>query len=351
MSNNSHTNFMNNMIRKITPALLMIVHFSCTSPQDAGQDQPTANNPDVAAWTRLTTNSPRMHAENAMAYDTLYKKIIIYGGRTGFPDFDDVKETWAFDYNSSTWTNLNPTQSPPWRTSHTMVYDALRHKVLLFGGNDFVRAYNDLWEYDYSQNRWTKFSTTTPPEARQMHGMVYIPGRDVVLIFGGRRSDGGASFADTWEFNGETNVWKKLNPVNIPPVSDHVNMTYDRSVNKVILYSHSQTWAFDLVTENWTRLMTANAPDNDHSNLVYSEHHEKSILFGNANGSNDMITWIFDYAENSWTNITSNSFPKINFYVHDIIEHDALVYLNDQHVFIQYGGCCSDQTLELNLGK
>ena len=292
-----------------------------------------------------------MHSMNAMAYDTLYKKIINYGGRTGFPDFDNVNETWAFDYKSCTWTNLKPTNSPPWRSSHSMVYDGLRHKVLMFGGNDFIQAYNDLWEYDYKQNTWTKRSTTNPPEGRQMHGMVYIPDRDVVIIFGGRRSDGGASFADTWEFNCKTSVWKRLNPEKIPPVSDHVNITYDRSVNKMILFTYSQTWAFDFDTKNWTRLITTNAPDNDHSNLVYSEHHEKSILFGTSNSSSGMFTWIFDYSENSWTNITSNDFPTIDFYVHDIIEHDAIVYLNDHNIFIQYGCCCSDQTLELNLSK
>ena len=34
-----------------------------------------------------------------------------------------------------------------------------------------------------------------------------------------------------------------------------------------------------------------------------------------------------------------------------VIEHDELVYINDLNVFIQYGGCCSDQTLQLSLNK
>lgn len=338
---------MNHIIQIITLSLLIIVQNSCT--QNESQQQPLANDPVGAIWTKLSTNSPSMHSMNAMAYDTLNKKIINYGGRTGFPDFDNINDTWAFDYNSSTWTNLNPANSPPWRSNHSMIYDALRHKVLMFGGDDFIKAYNDLWEYDYNHNTWTKRTTINPPEARQMHGMVYIPNRDVVIIFGGRRSGGGALLADTWELNCKTSVWKKLNPEKIPPVSDHINMTYDRSVNKVILFTHSQTWAFDFETENWTRLIITNSPVSGHSNLVYSEHHKKSILFVGSNSSSDMFTWIFDYSENSWTNITSNNFPKISFYVHNIIEHDALVYLNDHNIFIQYGGCCSDQTLELKL--
>ena len=339
---------MNYIIQKVTLALLMIVQFSCA--QNANQPEPSAN-PNIAIWRQLSTNSPAMRANNAMAYDTLHKKIINYGGRSGFPDFDNINETWAFDYNSKTWTNLKPANSPPWRTSHSAVYDELRHKVLMFGGGDFTKVFNDLWEFDYSQNTWTERSTNTPPEARQMNGMVYIPDRDVVIIFGGRRLNGGASFADTWEFNCETSVWRKLNSEINPPVSDHVNMTYDKSVKKIILFTNAQTWAFDLNTESWAKLIIANQPDNDHSNLVYSDHHEKSILFGNSNNSGNMITWIFDYSENSWTDITPDNFPTINFYNFEIIEHDALVYLNDHNIFIQYGGCCSDQTLELNLSK
>jgi len=351
MSNFNNANIMKHIKQNIMILILVILHFSCSYSLDDGQQPPSVSEPDAATWTQLTTNSPSMHANNAMAYDTLNKKIINYGGRSGFPDFIDINETWAFDYNSSSWTNLNPTNSPPWRTSHTMVYDEFRNRILMFGGGDFTQVFNGLWEYDYNQNTWAKRSTNTPPEARQMHGMVYVPDRDVVIIFGGRRLNGGASFADTWEFNCLTGVWEKLNPENTPPVSDHVNMTYDKSANKVILFANLQTWAFDFDTNNWTRLNIANQPDINHSNFVYSDHHEESLLFGNSNSSGDMITWIFNYSENSWTDITSNNFPTINFYEFKIIEHDALVYLNDLNVFIQYGGCCSDQTLELNLNK
>ena len=350
LSNNYNANIINHIIQIITLSLLMIVQFSCANNES--QQQQSTNNQNVGIWTRLSTNSPSMRASNAMAYDTLHKKIINYGGRSGFPDFDDINETWAFDYNSKTWTNLKPSNSPPWRTSHSMVYDELRHKVLIFGGGDFSKVFNDLWEYDYSKNTWTKRSTNTPPEARQMHGMVYIPDRDVILIFGGRSLNGGASFADVWEFNCKTSIWKKLNPKNTPPVSDHVNMTYDKSVRKLLLFTNSQTWAFNLDTENWTKLHATNPPDTDHSNFVYSDHHQVSILFGDSKSTHKMITWTFNYSENSWTDITSNNFPTINFYENPpVIEHDALVYINDLNVFIQYGGCCSDQTLQLSLNK
>ena len=60
---------------------------------------------------------------------------------------------------------------------------SLEIKILMFGGSDFTQVFNDLWEYDYNQNTWANRSTNTPPEARQMHGMVYVPDRDVVYYF------------------------------------------------------------------------------------------------------------------------------------------------------------------------
>lgn len=65
-------------------------------------------------------------------------------------------------------------------------------------------------------------------------------------------------------------------------------------------------------------------------------------------------TWVFDYSTNSWTNITPrNMFSSLNrlFNQGVRIEHDGMVYLEDEQVFVQYGGCCSDETLELKLNQ
>jgi len=303
-------------------------------------------------WSILDTNFPEMRGEYDMAYDTLNKKIIAFGGRTGFrSDFQNVDETWEFDYSVPIWTNLESINTPPWRTSHSMIYDTKRHKVLLFGGNDFNQVFNDLWEFDYQQNEWTNLFPSNSPEARQMHGMAYIPEHDVFILFGGRRLNGGAAFNDLWMYDYELNEWQELNPSNSPRVQDHVNIAYYASENKVILYTGSEdgrtphTWAYDFDTNEWNDLNSTNTPDGDHSSLVYDEFQEKLILFGSSPSATSMRTWKFDYLENIWLDITPSSMPDI------YIEHDAMVYLSNYNVFIQYGGCCSDNTMELIITK
>ncbi len=329
------------MTIKLIKSLVLLTVYSFLSCAYSQDEKPQ--------WIKLSTNSPTMSAENAMVYDIYNKKIINYGGRSGFPEFKWINETWAFDYKKSLWKNMKPANSPPWRSSHAMAYDTLRHRTLLFGGNNFSNALNDLWLYDYQSNNWTQITTSNTPEQRQMHGMVYIPDRDIIMMFGGRKSNGGASFSDTWELGCTTMTWKKLTPKRTPPVSDHINIVYDEFSKKVILYVNFETWAYDFNTKNWTKLIIPNTPDSGHSNFVYNTILKKSILFGDSKNSNQMHTWLFDYALKSWTDITPRYFPDIDFYEHEFIEHASMIYMNDKNSIIQYGGCCSKQTLELKL--
>jgi len=336
---------MKHIIQIIVLPLLMILHSSPNFSQEIKRQKPNVVEPVVATWSILPTkNFPSMRTDYAMAYNTHHKKIVAYGGRTGFrSDFQNVNETWAFDYKKYIWVNLEPRNSPPWRSSHTIVYDPGRDKVVLFAGNDFTKVFNDLWQYDYSSNTWTNITPDYSPEARQMHGMVYVPDRDVIIMFGGRRLNGEAAFSDIWELNCKTYTWKKLNPENNPRVSDHVNITYDQLADKALLYIAPAIWAYDFDTNNWTNLEPNNIPDLEHSSFIYEPKYKKSILFGNIYGESGRYTWIFDYSTNSWSNITPRNMFDIR------IEHDGMVYLKDEHVFVQYGGPFSDLTLELKL--
>ena len=123
--------------------LLMILHCSPNFSQEKKSEQPNVVEPVVATRTQLPTkNFPLMRTDYAMAYNTHHKKIVAYGGRTGFrSDFQNVNETWAFDYTKKTWVNLEPKNSPPWRSSHTIVYDPVRDNVIMFAGNDFTKVF------------------------------------------------------------------------------------------------------------------------------------------------------------------------------------------------------------------
>jgi N-acetylneuraminic acid mutarotase len=69
-------------------------------------------------------------------------------------------ETWAYDYNTNTWTQLTPTTHPSGRQLHSMVYDEAADKMVLFGGiagTWLKEEINDeLWLFDPVLDEWSQ---------------------------------------------------------------------------------------------------------------------------------------------------------------------------------------------------
>jgi hypothetical protein len=66
-------------------------------------------------------------------------------------------ETWAYDFNQNTWTQLNPAENPGELTSVGQVYLPSTNRTMLFGGRfDFGKFNDKTWLYDSKTNTWTK---------------------------------------------------------------------------------------------------------------------------------------------------------------------------------------------------
>jgi len=92
-----------------------------------------------------------------LVYDSENDLIILFGGYTHLLTTEIDHETWAFDYNSNTWTQLNPVGNLH-RRWQSMAYDSESGKIILFGGNtgdDVYNFRNDTWVFDYNFNNWT----------------------------------------------------------------------------------------------------------------------------------------------------------------------------------------------------
>ena len=111
----------------------------------------------------------------------------MFGG--GYANDRSTSETWAYDYNSNTWENLNPPISPPARIGHEMVYDVQSEKLILVGGRqDLLQGslfYNDVWSYHYETNTWTNVTPAINPQARWYFSMVYDVNADRTILLGG----------------------------------------------------------------------------------------------------------------------------------------------------------------------
>ena len=60
---------------------------------------------------------------------------------------DYYAETWAYDYSTDTWTQMNPTNHPSARMGYAFTCDLGSGQVVLFGGRGASGFCDDTWLY------------------------------------------------------------------------------------------------------------------------------------------------------------------------------------------------------------
>lgn len=203
-----------------------------------------------------------------------------------------------------------------------MFYDPINECILLFGGaqsgaTDFIR-YNDLWKYDYSTDTWTEINLSVKPSGRLNTPAAYEPDTNQLIIYGGDSTD---SEPQMWAFSLEDYSWRRLHPTNMPsPGRANTPLVYDEKSNKIIMFSGeghdntfpSDTWAYDVTRNSWTRMAPNGSPHGRYGHaLFYDPANEAILMFGGRwiEGSNDGYytdLWKYDYGSNSWTLLEEN---------------------------------------------
>ncbi|HMN60675.1 MAG TPA: kelch repeat-containing protein, partial [Anaerolinea sp.] len=234
---------------------------------------------DGGGWVQKSpAHSPagRVNIDQAMAFDALRNKVVLFGG---LGEGQYLGDTW--EYNGVDWSQVSPSQSPSARDAHAVAFDSLHGKTVLFGGINML-TFDDTWEYD---GDWHLKTLAVKPPARFHHSMAYDSQRNVVVLFGGSTTT--SLLNDTWEYDGAT--WKQVLTPQSPSVRENHSMTYDARRGVVVLFGGANnsapmndTWEYDGTT--WTQVSTDQAPSpRGEMSLVYDSTREKAVLFGGGN--------------------------------------------------------------------
>ncbi|MHA2057761.1 MAG: Kelch repeat-containing protein [Candidatus Thorarchaeota archaeon] len=283
----------------------------------------------VAFYDPVTMSSPFTIADQedlptrgnmGMVYDNESDLVVIYGGwnNTGNP----WNSTWSYGYNSDVYTELNPSVAPSGRAEPGIVYDSIRDQVILFGGEDNLDTgwqLNDTWLFDVDTNSWTEVFPTTAPSERRGHILAFDSESDRVIFFGGHQGFG-SPIDDTWVYNPGTNVWTEMSPSIAPPARFAHKMAYDSESDRVILFGgaidslsfFSDTWAYDFNSDTWENLTTIGSPSarGVHS-MAYDSESDRVVLFGGStllSSYND--TWSFNYNTLTWQEMNPSESPS-----------------------------------------
>jgi hypothetical protein len=150
-------------------------------------------------WIKLNPTNPRPRVQwQTSGYDPGTNTAISFIDNTDVSPH--VNQVWLLKNanglgGTPDWTELTPSGVlPPTRYGTSAVYDGSRNKMVIFGGctGETGEVFlNDVWRLENANGQggapqWTPFSPDSPlPPVRNFHNMVYNPGTDRMILFGG----------------------------------------------------------------------------------------------------------------------------------------------------------------------
>jgi hypothetical protein len=236
---------------------------------------------------------------HGLVYDEMRHVIVLYGGRNPAQN-DWLQQTW--EYDGTTWTNRNVT--PPTAAAFvSMVYDAGRARTVLFGGlTSTISMRQETWEWDGTV--WTDTTGANPPPPRTRASIAYDAVAGSVVLFGGSATDGGGTpiLDDTWLRTGTS--WALMPSLPVAPSPRQLSAAaYDPVHGRTLLFGgweFSTTGQFPNDTWEWEngiwtmRASTAAPSPRGQVGLAFDAARGRFVLFGGWNGSLYGDTWEWD---------------------------------------------------------
>jgi hypothetical protein len=156
--------------------------------------------------------------------------LYIHGGWTGSVNANDF-----YKINTQTFvvTPLSRGTGIGIRNDHNegLKWDPTRNRLILFGGDDYMTVYNDIWTYDPLQNLWTQEIPVNPNAITKRTYMACAvdPETGVLYVHGGGNMGNSPTtvYSDLWQYNFTSKTWTRLNTgVTMTQLWAH-SMTFD----------------------------------------------------------------------------------------------------------------------------
>jgi N-acetylneuraminic acid mutarotase len=220
-------------------------------------------------------------------------------------------ETWVYDYPKNEWTQMETAEGPFGIQGTQMVYNTAADRIILFGGwyvgeGPKKGASSETWVYDLNSNTWTEMSPEVSPPGRKDHAMAYDAESDRVILWGG----GGTSPIDVggvWTYDLNTDTWVELESNDMPSPIKGAAMVYDALNDRILLYFHKEFWAYDYDKDQWRLL--SDSPDPLwllwHS-LVYDSSNDLILNFGGTSKRGYATrSWVYDPKLDEWSEVSN----------------------------------------------
>jgi hypothetical protein len=330
---------------------------------------PTSAKTNGLVW-KSTIGGPGTRADHSAIYDSMGKRMILFGGQDDF--FTPYDEVWSLNLVPTTaamttppvnhWTKLSPSGVPPAaptaRFGHSAVYDTQNNRMIIFGGFDGSPSpyQNDVYILSLGGSPgWSKATPTgTAPSPRIGHTAIYDAANQQMVVFGG--NDAGGEKDDAFFLSLPSNptqfAWTS-GPSGPMKRTKHAAV-YDGLRQLMVVFGgldhdttfdgsdlNQETWTLNLGgTPFWNQLAPSSPPSfREGHGAIYDAGNQRMVVFAGDTSFGPVPTANFDLwslrldAPSAWMFLTpsSGSVPAARF------GHTAVYDSGSQRMII-YGG-------------
>ena len=195
------------------------------------------------AWTPLDVRPypGSAFSEHTLVYDSINARPILFGGMVNNA-FKNTLFVQGLPGAAETWTTPSATGTPPApRAGHTAIFDYANQRMLVFGGYGNGVVFGDITALDTSGGNyaWSPVQVSGGPGPREGHSAIYadqVASNRRMIVFAG--SNGSALNNEVWglSLNGSP-AWQQITTSNPKPAPrrDHTAV-YDTINNRMFVY-------------------------------------------------------------------------------------------------------------------
>ena len=228
------------------------------------------------SWSRLATSGPSARHDASMVYDASRQRVVLYGGRSGsFPNEVLLTDTW--EWNGASWSKAADS-GPSSRVHQHMAYDRARSRTVLYGGFDVAAQaeLRDIWEWNGAT--WSKANVSGPANSVAA-GVAYEEGASLSLLFSLDNASN-RIVVDAW--NGSALARTTVPSPSCVPIADPTLSL--GGIRGILWFGYCAASTAEihlsLVGSSWTTLSGALPSIRGSTALAYDRDRQRVVLFG-----------------------------------------------------------------------
>lgn len=287
-----------------------------------------------------TLDSPSKRVYHTMLYDPITERVIVFGGQAYYHWGMDLQDVWAYHSSSAKWEYLGGLEAGE---IYAVAYDEKHRQAIM------LNLKGETWAYSLQSQKWERKNPPISPAARYGHRMVYEAHTSRIILFGG--FNGGSLdeplFNHTWIYEYENDKWTLMEPELAPSARIYHSMVYHPVAKRTLVWggrpfedqSDVTMWVYDSQSNTWESLQPVNGPSKRfvYAPMVYCSKSNRVIMFGGLELSGKFQgrligeTWFYDLEKNRWEQLETTVQPSTR------TQH-AMVYSHALGKVVVFGG-------------